>query len=156
MNSETGSDLIGKEIARYSIRVDASKIKEMALAIGDPSPIHLDPDAAKREGYPDIIAGPTFGVCLKLWGGFDFHGICDVLQVNPFKVLHGQQEYEYFREITPGDTITITTSVENVVEKAGKKEKMKFITLADEFVNQKGERVLMGKSTIIERRQSSA
>jgi len=155
MNTETGSHLIGKEIATYSTRVDASKIREMALAIGDPSPLHLDPDAAKKEGYPDIIAGPTFGVCLKLWGGFDFHGICKVLQINPFKVLHGQQEYEYFGEIIPGDTISITTSVENIVEKAGKKENMKIITLADEFVNQKGEKVLIGKSTIIERMSSN-
>ena len=46
--------------------VSRVKIAEFAQAIGDPSPLCRDREAAQAAGYPDVIAPPTFAIVISM------------------------------------------------------------------------------------------
>lgn len=126
---------IGIKIEPYTFKIEAGKIRELALAIGD-----LKEEYLKGEKLP-----PTFPTVIDFWGGGQ--SSADILDLNVKKVLHGEQEYEYIGEMKAGDVIT----VKGVVEDAYVKSNMNFFILKKEFYNQNGELVLIARSTIIER-----
>lgn len=141
----------GFEFPAYSFAVERGKIREFVQAIGDPNPLCVNKDVAVGEGYQDVIAPPTFGVCIDMWGGPGFEKLCADLEINPVKVLHGEQEFEYLGEINPGDLLTGKTRVDNVFCKEGKSGAMNFINLRTTYHNQRNEKVLVAKMLIVER-----
>jgi acyl dehydratase len=141
-------NLVGRELCRFTYLVERGKIRELVLAIGDDNPLYTDPEYARARGYRDIIAPPTFGTCIDLWGGMDFTTLCSKLQLNPVKVLHGEQEYRYFKEICPGDRIEAVCRLSRIIDKG----KMYLFILETEYFNQEGELVLSSRHTIIERK----
>ncbi|MHB1128051.1 MAG: FAS1-like dehydratase domain-containing protein [Bacillota bacterium] len=143
--------LIGREFPEYSFPVEKGKIREMALAIGDDNPIYHCSKTAKAEGYRDVVTTPTFGTVIDMWGGNDFDETCRVLDINPVMVLHGEQHYEYFGEINPGDMITAKPKISNVVVKSGKSGSMKLITMETTYYNQRGEKVMVCRGVTVER-----
>ena len=128
-------EIIGMELESFTFKVEPGKIKEMALAIGD----------LKEEYLKGEKVLPTFPTVIDFWG----NGVStsNVLGLNMKKVLHGEQEYEYIGEIKPGDLIT----VKGVIEDAYTKATMNFVIVKKEFYNEKGELVLISRSTTIER-----
>lgn len=143
---EDRSNLVGTGFPAYSFTIERGKIKEFALAIGDQKDIYLDPQKASEAGCTDVLAPPTFGTVIDLWGGGGFLELCSVLRLNPLKVLHGEQEYEYFGDIVAGDVITAETSVAGYTEK----EKMCLLTLETVYTNQRKEIVQKCRKVIIE------
>ncbi len=128
-------EIVGMELEAFTFRVEPGKIKELALAIGD----------LKEEYLTGEKVMPTFPTVIDFWG----NGVStsSVLGLNMKKVLHGEQEYEYIKEIKPGELIT----VKGVIEDAYTKAAMNFIIVKKEFYNEKGELVLISRSTTIER-----
>jgi acyl dehydratase len=143
--------LKGKRLADFTYQVERCKIHEMAEAIGDPNPLYRDTEAAKEAGYADVIAPPTMGTCVNLWGGPGFRDLMKALGADPMKVLHAGQEYEYLGPVFPGDTLHATIDVADLYTKKGRSGTMHFVVLQTTLHNQKGEKVLIGRSTIMER-----
>lgn len=133
--STTIEEKVGLQLETYTFRVEQGKVNELALAIGD-----LKEEYLNGEAIP-----PTFPTVIDFWGGGSSSS--DVLNLNMKKVLHGEQEYEYLGEIKQGDEI----SVSGEIEKAYTKAKMNFFVVRKDFVNQRGETVLISRSTVIER-----
>src|SRR3954451_11125008 len=92
-------ELIGLELPPYTYTVERGKIREFALAIGDPNPIYYDEEAARYEGYEGIPIPLTFLQSIDLWGGYSFDQKCQILNLNPVKILHGEQEYSHLKPI---------------------------------------------------------
>ena len=126
---------VGMKIESYTFRVEKGKIRELALAIGD-----LKEEYLNGEAVP-----PTFPTVIDFWGGDSSSS--ELLDLNMKKVLHGEQEYEYFREIIPDEKIT----VHGVIEKAYTKASMNFFVLRKDYLDEHGETILISRSTIIER-----
>ena len=135
--------LKGKRLAEFTYLVERCKIREMTEAIGDLNPLYLSPEAARAAGWPDVIAPPTFGTCVNLWGGPGFGELCEQLGIDPLKVLHAEQEYEYLGPIHPGETLQATIDVADVYTKEGRSGPMRFIVLETTCYNQSGEKVLV-------------
>jgi acyl dehydratase len=140
----------GKRLADFTYLVDRSKIKEMAEALNDPNLIYRDTASAQEAGYKDIIAPPTFGTSINLCGGPGFQELCEGLGADPLRVLHAEQEYEYLQLIHPGDLLHLTIDVADIYSKEGRSGVMQFALLETTISNQKGEKVLVGRSTILE------
>lgn len=126
---------VGLKLETYKFRIEKGKIKELALAIGD-----LKEEYLNGESVP-----PTFATVIDFWGG----GVSssELLNLNMKKVLHGEQEYEYFKELKPDEEITVN----GIIEKAYTKASMNFFVIRKDYLNEKGETVLISRSTIIER-----
>ncbi|GAX88444.1 MaoC family dehydratase N-terminal domain-containing protein [Effusibacillus lacus] len=142
---------IGQEFEPYTFQVEQGKIKEFVQAIGDGNPIYTDREQAVAAGFRDVTVPPTFATVIDLWGGRDFFQICEALELNPLKVLHGEQEYEYLVEINPGDEITARSKVTHAVSKPSSSGGMNLLTMETVYTNQRGETVLIARSTVIER-----
>ncbi len=143
---------VGTEYTPIVWEVERGKIREFAKAIGDFNPIYLDREAAVKAGYKDTPAPPTFLTVPMMWCGKMPDFIND-LKINFMMVLHGEEEYEYYREIYPGDVITGTPKVTRMEEKTSKSgSKMDMITLEVLYTNQLGEDVAKTRSLLVERK----
>ena len=143
---------VGRQYDVPPWEVDRSKIRELVQAIGDPNPIYLDPEAARREGYKDTPAPPTYITVPGNWQGNTEQFMKD-LNINYMMVVHGGEEYEYYQEIYPGDVLTGRTTVKSIVEKESKSgAKMDIVTIETEYFNQRNEKVLVARTTLIERK----
>ncbi len=126
---------IGIKTGTTTFTIELGKIKEFARALGDPHPCYETGDCLP----------PTFATVIDFWSGDT--SLASSLELNMARVLHGGQEYEYRGKIWPGDVITTEGEVENAYSKAG----MNFFVVKKTYRNQKGEVVLLSRSTIIER-----
>lgn len=130
------------------MQVERGKIREFARAIRDDNPIYFDDDHALRT-IGGIMPPPTFTMSLALWD--DARGRPPLLSYDRRRLLHGEQEFEYLQPVYAGDTLTGVTRVADVFEKRGARGgTMTFGVLETVFTNQRGERVLIARSTVIE------
>lgn len=141
---------VGREFPPYSWEVEVGKIREMAQAIGDSNPIYTDREAAIREGYKDVVASPTFITVPTMWLGIGVK-ILKEIDVNYTRILHGEERYEYYQEIYPGDVLTGRTKITSIERKSGKSGDMDIVTREIMYTNQRNEPVLKAKTVTVER-----
>jgi hypothetical protein len=88
------------------------------------------------------------------WTGGGFFGIVKELGVDIGRLLHGEEEYEYFGVLCAGDVIIGQMKVIKMFDKE-KKDKpgkfMSFTVLETEMKNQRGELVVKVRTTLVER-----
>jgi acyl dehydratase len=133
--------IINYEVAR-------EKIGEYVAAIGDRNPLHRDPVAAQRAGYRDIIAPPTFAAVFAM---LPFRrALADPewvarSTIEPAKILHGEQSFEFQQPIMPGDRLLVQCIVRDVE----RKQALVFLYVLMRVDNERGERMLDGQMTLV-------
>ena len=118
--------IIGKEYAPYVVHVERGKIKEFARAIGDLSPFYLDDEVGRASPWGDIIAPPTFAITFRDERA-DTGALLKDLGTDISRILHGEQEFEHYKPIRPGDTLLCRGRISDVYEKSGKSGPMAFV-----------------------------
>lgn len=116
----------GKEYAPYVVHVERGKIKEFARAIGDLSPFYLDDEVGRASPWGDIIAPPTFAITFRDERA-DTASLLKDLGTDISRILHGEQEFEHYKPIRPGDTLLCRGRISDVYEKSGKSGPMAFV-----------------------------
>lgn len=119
-------DLIGKEYPPFPVTVERGKIKEFARAIGDLNPFYLDDRVGRASEWGDVIAPPTFTVTFRDESA-DTTALLRDLGTDISRVLHGEQEFEIFRQLTPGQTYLCRPRILDIYEKTGKSGPMAFV-----------------------------
>ncbi len=126
--------------------VSRVKIAEFADAIGDPSPLYRDREAARAAGHPDVIAPPTFAIVLSM--ASSGRAMADPgLGLNYAMVVHGEQRFEYARPIVAGDVLTATSTISDIKE-AGRNA---LLSTRTDIRTVSGEHVCSAYSTLVER-----
>ena len=98
--------------------VSRVKIAEFASAVQSLHPSHLDPEAAKALGYPDVIAPPTFAVVIAQRAEAEY--ITDPEASIDFSmVVHADERFTYTRPIRAGDVLSTAVHVDSIVERRG-------------------------------------
>ena len=140
-------DFVGRTFpATKPYEVSRVKIAEFADAIGDPSPVFRDRDAAVAAGYPDVIAPPTFPIVVTMASSGS--AVADPeLGINYALVVHGEQRFEYTRPLRAGDVVTAQSTIESIRE-VGSNVLMNTRT---ELRTMAGEHVCTAFSIIVER-----
>ena len=126
--------------------VSRVKIADFADAIGEPSEFCRDAEAARRAGYPDVIAPPTFAVVLSMASARvvnDDPG----LGLDYSMVVHGEQSFSHARPLHAGDVVVATSTVESIRAVGG----MSLLTTVTDISTVDGEHVCTAKSVIVER-----
>lgn len=129
--------------------VGREKIREFAEAVavgGAVHPAHVDPQAARDLGHPDVIAPPTFAVVVAQRSdarlvqdpeaGIDFS-----------RVVHGEQRFVHHRPVVAGDRLVATLHVDSVRGAGGHA----MITTRSEIATEAREAVCTAISTIVVR-----
>ena len=144
-----GADLVGVVIDRVSFPVEEGKVREFALAIGDPNPVYRDREAALAAGHPAIPAPPTFVVVAGHWR--DQSAMVATLGLDIARVVVGETGWEYLRSIHVGDRLSAARVVESVTTRPGRRGgTMTMIAIVAEFRNQHDEVAVRQRDTVIE------
>lgn len=111
--------------------VSAAKIAEFARATGASSPLHTDPEAARRAGHAGVLAPPTFLVSLAQ--ATEAQYIEDPASGIDFsRVVHGEETFTLRRPVVAGDRLVPTLTVESVRAAGGHSMITTRVDLADE------------------------
>jgi acyl dehydratase len=147
---------IGRE-ARYPAREELGRasIRYFALAVDDDNPLYLDDAYAKQAGYPSLIAPPTL-ICESCqyahqapnaegYLGHEWH-----LPVPNTRLVRAGNDYEFMRPVLPTDRISVTWTLENIVEKASSRGGTQlFVSSVGRYRDAKGEVVAVNRETIV-------
>jgi acyl dehydratase len=135
----------------FDLPVERTKIRELALAVGEDNPIYYDPDAARRHGFPDVVAPPTFTVT-QLWHVSREDREAKLgANLDYARVLHGEQEFVYRRLPFAGEVLKGTMRISKDITKEGRRGgSMRFVTYESRFVDAEGEEVLSALYTLLE------
>ena len=148
---------LGLEFPVYTFTVEKEKIIEFAIAVSQKenkeqiNPIYYDEDAAKKAGYQGIPVPPTFPTISFFWTGGGLMATIKTLGIDISKLLHREEEYEYFGSIYAGDVITRKMKVVDILKKGKRNMTMEVTVLESELINQRGELILKYRTKLIEK-----
>jgi acyl dehydratase len=144
-----GPDLVGTVIDRVEFPIEEGKIREFAIALGDPDPVYHDRASARAAGHPSMPAPPTFVVVAGHWR--DQAAMVRTLDIDIRRVVVGETGWEYLSPVYAGDHLSGERVVESVTERPGRRGgTMTLITIICEFRNQRGEPCVRQRDTVIE------
>jgi acyl dehydratase len=140
-------DYLGRTFpAAAPYEVSRVKIAEFADAIGDPNPLYRDRAAAQAAGYADVIAPPTLAIVISM--ASSAQAVADPgLGLNYAMVVHGEQRFEYSRQLMAGDVVTAQPTISDI-KNAGRNVLM---TTETQIRTVDGEHVCTAYSTLVER-----
>lgn len=130
------------EVGREHIRAFA----ETVAAGGPVHPAHVDTDAAKALGYPDVIAPPTMAVIVAHGANEQYTGDPDS-GIDYSRVVHGEQKFVHHRPIVAGDRLVTVLTVDSIRGAGGHS----MIVLRSEIATEAGEPVCTATGTIVVR-----
>ncbi|WP_377267479.1 MaoC family dehydratase N-terminal domain-containing protein [Peterkaempfera sp. SMS 1(5)a] len=112
------TDLIGTRIPTHTVDIERGQLRFFAKAIGETDPVYSDLEAAKAAGHRDLLMPPTFLFCADSarTDGFNFVKFADI---DIRYVLHGEQGFTYHAMAYAGDTLTFTSTIEDIYSKKG-------------------------------------
>ncbi len=147
---------IGDQSPPWTHEVTTTSVRAFARGVGYTDPVYFDPEAARKAGYPDLPAPPTYlgtpvfipGVCSDTFSGpvegrptVD-HGLKGLLD--------GGTETEYHGRICAGDRLEVVTRLADLtVRESRSLGKMLIVTQETTYTNQHGERVATQRSQVI-------
>jgi acyl dehydratase len=150
---------LGRKYGPFRYTVGVEKLREFSSVIagGSPgigrlippdglNPLLHDEDRARQGPYGEVIAFPTFSVVFAI-APFSAAITDPELGIDVLRLVHGEQEFEWFGVIRPGDVMTTTGEVTHLLSKAGRD----FITVETDSVNQRGEKIVHGVWTAVVR-----
>lgn len=133
------ASIIGRAGKPYEVTIEADRIKVFAKALQDANPLFSDDSGGT------LYAPPTFPTTF----GFPIDLLSE-LNIDFLRLLHGEQEYIYFKPIKAGDTLVCTSRIADVSEKEGKTGPMKLIVLETEARDKHtNDPVVISKATLV-------
>jgi acyl dehydratase len=126
--------------------VSRVKIAEFATAIGEPSPLCRDREAAVKAGYPDVIAPPTFATTITMASTKDIQDDPG-LGLDYSMVVHGEQSFTHARPLHAGDVVVATSSIQSIRAIGA----LSMMTTLTDISTVDGEHVCTAKTVIVER-----
>ncbi len=134
------------EIARGAVR-------RFGEALGETNPIYFDADAAKAQGYRDMVAPLAFP--------FSLRSTLALQEVAPSHrtVLSSDQQIESFETICAGDKILVSSRIAELTQRPGNTGPLEFVVIEDEGRSPEGKLIYRTRRTLIVRagrEQSSA
>ena len=138
---------IGLETKPWVIELEKGAIKKFAAAVGSYDPIYFDEEFARGTSWGKITAPPTFCISFHPEEKSPWFQKLDFT-----RVLHGEQYFEYFKPLRPGEKITCSLRLTDIVSKEGKSGIMDFLTQETTGINEQGEKVFVSRVICIYRR----
>lgn len=138
-------NIIGIEGEVFVFDVEKRHIRQFANAIGDPNPLYTDSDFAANTAHGGLVAPPTFPISI----GSEGSGL--PIQLDERRMLHGEQEFIYYRQLKPGDRLYCQMKVADLYEKEGRSGSMQFLVIDTEMKDERGELVVISRMNIVYR-----
>lgn len=143
---------IGRSFPPFSVHVEPVKLRELALAIGDPNPVYQDQRAAQEQGYENIPLPPTAATIFLFWENRHFIEQLTELGLDITRLIHREESYEYLAPIHPGETLMgIMTVLDGSTRRGRGDSTIDLVTLRLSYINGEGQDVLKATTKLITR-----
>lgn len=137
---------IGHELPPSVLPIEQTRLRFFAKAIGETDPIYFDVVAARKAGYTDLPAPPTFIFAAELdSGAIDL--LLDKLEIPLPKLLHGEQGFTYHCPACVGDTVTVRSVIEDIYDK--RNGSLEFVVKTSRATNQRDELVAEMRTVLV-------
>jgi len=130
-------ELAGKEYPAIPFEVEAERIRAFAAAVGDDNPAY---------GGERPVAPPTFAMTVQIEALRQIAGDPE-LGLDFSRVLHGEQDFEWDRQLAAGDRLTARP---RILEIRGR-EPLEFLIIESTIEDEAGMRVVIARTTLIVR-----
>ena len=153
--SKPGRAAIGRTWGPFRYVMGAEKMREYAVAIsgGQPSyvstglpedlhPVLHDEEAGTRSSWGSMIAFPMFAVLFSI-APAQAAVLDPTMELDVFRVLHGEQEFEFREVLRPGDVLLTT----GMLESHSTRGSNELFVIRTDSVNQHGRLAVRGRFT---------
>lgn len=154
--TEEMKSMIGWESEPYPYEVTTTSVRAFARGVGYTDPVYYNIEAAKKAGYNNLPAPPTYlGTPVFVPGELDDNLSIPTSSMPPIKVdliglLDGGTVTDYYETICAGDTLTAVSKLANLETKESKSLGIMLImTLEISRINQDGKLVAKQTATTI-------
>lgn len=124
--------------------VGREHVRSFAKAVFAEHPVHLDVAAARKAGYPDLVAPTTFPAVLQDAGMQLF--LADS-GIELSHIVHGEESFDYVRPIVAGDELGAELEITSV-KMLGSNA---MVSAETRITDAKGELVLTAGATLVVR-----
>lgn len=142
--------------------VTAMMIRRYARAVGETDPVHVDTDAARAQGYPDVIATPNMLVGIVGWGdggaesdlrtdGTEVGEHLPGIPASGVRVMGGGEEMHFHHDVVAGTTVTQQITLVDVTDKQTKEGTMAVVRYEVAFTDGDGQPLLSAERTVLVR-----
>ena len=128
----------GKEFKPSKYKVQEDVIMKYCKAVGEKNPLFTDSSAAKKEGFPALLAPPTIAAI------FSNQTFLEEVEIPPGGI-HANQVFEFIYPAMAGDELTTTTKILDKFEAKGRKN----VIVEAITKNQKGQEIVRSKMGVI-------
>lgn len=148
--------LIGVEKTRQ-VHVTLRDIRRFAQSIGETNPLHYDEEYAKTTRHGHVVAPPLFCQTLTFDDvpldqlGADGAPAELNLDLPAQRAVGGSSDYEIFRLVAAGETVTVTTRLEGVHVKQGRSGPLYLVVVKTDFQGDLGDPIASETATYIKR-----
>jgi acyl dehydratase len=158
--------VIGTPTGTSKVVIERGPLSIFARSVKDENPIYQDPRVAKKAGFDDIPAPPTYAFsAMTFWGTFPeiqpddatkgrnvTMEIMGGLMAKGGLILHGEQAFEYHRPLVAGDMLVGEGKIVDLYEKDSKGKTMTFLVTENVFRDEKtGDPVVTTRMNLIHR-----
>ena len=129
-----------------SLIVERGKIREFMSSLGSTDVVHRSVDAARKAGFPDIPAPPTFSRCY----GFFEPRLGSLLGLDPSRVVVGGYRWDCSGTLVAGRSYQVSRSeVERTLKQGRRGGQMELYTVTTSLSEDPRGQVLAERMTII-------
>jgi acyl dehydratase len=143
---EVDKSLVGTATPPFTVEVERGAILRFAEALQDENPLYRDVEFARRMGYRDIVAPPTFPASFRppqrqQW----------MLGLDEGRILAGEQYFHYERPVVAGDVFECRLHFVGIEEKEGRSGAMQLLIQELRAVDKEGKLVVTNGRVVVYR-----
>jgi acyl dehydratase len=143
---------IGYSFPPFPVSIEQTKLRELALAIGDPDPVYQDRQVAQAAGYEDVPLLPTTATIFLFWENRRFIEQLAGLGLDVVRLIHREESYEYLALLHPGEMLTgVMTVLDGSTRRGPGNTTIDLVTLRLSYTNQEGRMVLVATTRLVSR-----
>ncbi len=125
--------------------IERGAIRRFAESLGETNPIYFDPEAARAQGFRDVVAPLLFPMALR-----SSATLSDVAPPNR-TVLGGDQQVESMEPICAGDRVLVSSRIAEVTQRPGNTGPLEFVVVEEEGRSPEGKLLFRTRRTLIVR-----
>lgn len=138
--------------------VTALMFQRYAIAVGDLNPIYFDDGAARAAGHPGVVAPPNFLTSVLGWepGPSEPDLLEDgteagilAPEIHGLRLMGGGHELTFGRPVRPGDVVTARRKLVDLYQREAKFGILIFSVSDIVYTDQRGERLVTCRETVI-------
>lgn len=135
-------DCVGRRSEPVENPVERVAVRRFAEAIGEASPVHTDPEAARKSPHGGLIAPPTFPRTFE-------YGSVPGVELPSAGLIHGSHRTVYERPLYVGESVWCRVELKQSFDREGRSGRLGFLVFERTGETAAGERIFTSDDTVV-------